>query len=492
MRTWGVVVSSLLAAMTTFAVVAGVKTFMNGSRQAQVAPAPPLALDSAAAAARLAEAVRIETISWDDRPDASADAFLALHALLERAYPNAHRVLKREKVANYSLLYTWPGADPSLKPVMLMAHQDVVPIAPGTEKDWLHPPFSGAVADGFVWGRGAWDDKSNLLGVFEAVEMLAASGAQPRRTLYIASGHDEEVGGQRGAAAIARLLESRNVSLEFVLDEGMIVTQGVAPGLKGPLALIGVAEKGYATFALSTSAAPGHSSMPPPRTVIGRTAEAAVRVEMNPPPAHLSGVPRETFETIAPEMPLTNRVLLSNLWLTEPLVRRELARQPASNAMLRTTAALTMFNAGSKSNVLPGHAQALINFRILQGDSVANLKAYLERTIRDPGVKVELFGDAREPTPVSPVDSPAYKLINRTIRETMPDAIVAPGLVIAGTDSRNMGNLSANIYRFLPIRAKPEDLARFHGTNERVSVKNYAETIGFFHRLLSVSVVAGG
>lgn len=490
MRVAVVALGLAAAAVGAFGLVATGKMLASGSRQIAVAPAPAQPVDGGAAG-RLGEAVRFPTISWDDRPDASAEAFLGLHAFLERAYPAAHRAMKREKVNGYSLLYTWEGGDPSLKPIMLMAHQDVVPIAPGTEKDWTHPPFSGAVADGYVWGRGAWDDKSNLLGVFEAVEALAAAGARPKRTLYIASGHDEEVGGARGAAEIARLLESRGVSLEFVLDEGMIVTEGIVPGLKGAAALIGLAEKGYATVSLSTRTAPGHSSMPPKRTAIGRVAEAAVKLETQPPAAYLSGVARESFETLAPEMAQPGRFLLSNLWLTEPLVRAQLAKTPAANAMLRTTAALTVFNAGAKSNVLPGHAEALVNFRILPGDSVAGVQDHARRVIDDPQVEVALAGPAREPTHVSPSDSPAYRLIARTIRETLPDAVVAPGLVIAGTDSRNMDGLTKNIYRFLPIRAKAEDLARFHGTNERVSVENYAETIRFFHRLLTVSVVEG-
>lgn len=189
------------------------RAFGESKPRASVAPAPKIDVDADAAARRLAGAVRFKTISYDGRPDASGDEFLALHDYLEKTFPAAHRAMKREKVGQFSLLYMWQGSDASLKPIMLMAHQDVVPVAPGTEKDWRHEPFSGDIADGFVWGRGAWDDKSNLLAVLEAVEKLAASGAQPKRTIYIASGHDEEVGGPRGATAIAKLLDQRGVKL---------------------------------------------------------------------------------------------------------------------------------------------------------------------------------------------------------------------------------------------------------------------------------------
>lgn len=473
------------------AVMAGRAASGRGKQEA-VAPAPAVSVDASAAAARLAGAVRIPTISWDDKPNASAEQFLALHDYLERTFPAAHRALKREKVGQYSLLYVWEGSDKSLKPAMLMAHQDVVPIAPGTEKNWQHEPFSGDIADGFVWGRGAWDDKSNLLSVMEAVEMLAASGAQPKRTLYIASGHDEEVGGIKGARAIAALLDSRGVKLEFVIDEGMIVTQGIVPTVQKPVAMIGLAEKGYATLSIEATGAPGHSSMPPRDTTIGAVAQGLAKLEANQMPARLDGVVRESLETLAPEMAPANRVVLSNLWLTAPLATKILGQASASNALMRTTTALTVFNAGAKENVLPGNAKALVNFRLAPGDSVASVLDHARYVVGNPLLKVAVEGEAREPSPTSPTDSAAYRLIERTIHETLPEAVVAPGLVIAGTDSRNMSPLTNNIYRFLPVRAKPEDLARFHGTNERIGVDNYAELIRFFHRLISVSVVQGG
>src|SRR5262249_50686402 len=170
-----------------------------------------------------------------------------------------------------------------------MAHQDVVPIAPGTEKDWLHEPFGGAIADGYVWGRGSWDDKGNLLAVLEALEQLVAAGFSPRRTVMLASGHDEETGGARGAQAIAALLKARGVGLEFVIDEGSLITDGAGRGVPGALALIGVAEKGAVTLSLTAETTPGHSSMPPRVSAIGALSAALSRLESNPMPARLGG-----------------------------------------------------------------------------------------------------------------------------------------------------------------------------------------------------------
>lgn len=486
-RTLGVL-TLLIGALTA---IMAWRAFGENRQRVAVAPAPKLDLDADAAARRLAGAVRFKTISYDGKPDASGDEFVALHDYLEKTFPAAHRAMKREKIGQFSLLYTWQGSDAALKPIMLMAHQDVVPIAPGTEKDWLHEPFSGDIADGFVWGRGAWDDKSNLLAVLEAIEKLAASGAQPRRTIYIASGHDEEVGGPRGATAIAKLLDQRGVKLEFVIDEGMIVLSGAIPGVEKPVALIGLAEKGSTTVLISAEGAPGHSSMPPTRSRIGEVAEAIYKLETNQMPARLQGVARQSMEALAPEMNGFNRFMLSNLWITEPLVRASMSRLPSSSAMMRTSTALTVFNAGEKSNVLPAKAAALVNFRIAPGDTAESVMQHVRYVVGNPLLKTATIGVSRDPSPVSPSDSDAYRLIERTVREIMPEAIVAPGLVIAGTDSRQMSELTPNVYRFVPVRAKPEDLARFHGTNERIGVDNYAEVIRFFHRLISVSAVEG-
>jgi carboxypeptidase PM20D1 len=251
---------SLAALVLLLAAAVGINTARKGSRQLQVEPLAPVAVDEPAVAARLAEAVRLKTVSSRDDANLNADQFKAFHALLQAKFPKTHASLKREVVGDLSLLYTWEGADTKAKPIMLMAHQDVVPIAPGTEGDWAVPPFSGEVKDGFVWGRGSWDDKGNLMSQMEAVEMLVASGYKPPRTIYLAFGADEEVSGMRGAAKIAALLKSRGVQMDFVIDEGLLVLEGVMPGISKPTALIGVAEKGYMSVVLKMAATPGHSS----------------------------------------------------------------------------------------------------------------------------------------------------------------------------------------------------------------------------------------
>ena len=482
-----------LALLVALILVIGVNTLRHASRQLQVPPAPPLAIDIDAASQRLAAGVRLRTVSHDGQDGASAAELLKLHALLEKSFPRVHASLQREIVGGYSLLYTWPGSDPAAKPILLMAHQDVVPIASGTEKDWQADPFGGEIRDGFIWGRGAWDDKANLFGIFEAVETLLAAGHQPRQTIYLASGHDEEIGGEQGAMAIVALLKSRGVRLDFVLDEGLLITEGILKGLDAPAALIGTAEKGYLTLSLSATATPGHSSMPGPETAIGMLAAALTRLEDRQMPAAFRGVAQELFDTIAPEMSGVNRVLLSNLWLFGPLVKAQLEKGASTNAMLRTTTALTVVQAGNKENVLPGRAEALVNFRLLPGDSVESVTAHVRTAAANEKISVSRAGKTpSEPSPISATASASYQLLNRTIRELFPGTVVAPGLMIGATDARHFLGIADAVYRFSPVRARPEDLPRFHGTNERISVANYAELIRFYHRLLGNAAAKPG
>lgn len=486
---------SVLAALALLAVLLAANTLRKPGRQLAVAPVSHVRVDADAAAHRLAGAVRLRTISYDERPDASADAFTRLRAYLQQAFPRTHGALQREVVGGHSLLYTWQGSDPAARPIMLVAHQDVVPIAEGTEKDWSVDPFAGIVRDGFVWGRGAWDNKSNLLAMLEAIETLLAQGFRPTRTLYLVAGHDEELGGEGGAKKVAEVLAARNVRVEFVIDEGTLITQGVVQGLDSPVAMVGIAEKGIMTVSLTAHDHPGHASMPPRETAIGMLSDALARLERQPMPNAVSGVAAEMFDTLAPEMRWPNRVLLSNLWLFAPLVKRELEKSRSSNALTRTTAALTVVRSGNKVNVVPAHAEAFVNFRMLPGDSQQDVLSHTEAVVGNPAVEVRRSGFASEASPVSATSSDAFRLVSTTIREVFPGTIVAPGLMVGATDARHMQPIADQVFRFSPVRARDDDLLRFHGTNERISITNYAEMIAFYHRLIEAANgrgVAGG
>lgn len=463
-----------------------VRALQLSSRQPRPQSLPALAIDADAAAARLAGGLRIPTISDGPEAPVRGAEFAQLHAYLEAQFPRVHGSLRREVVEGHSLLYTWPGRDGQAAPAVLLGHLDVVPVEPGTESAWEHPPFSGAIADGFVWGRGAIDDKFTVFGLLEAVELLLAEGFQPQRTVYLAFGHDEEVGGDRGAAVIAAELERRGVAAEFVLDEGGAVMAGAVPGLTNPLACIGVAEKGSVGIRLEARAEGGHSSAPPAHTAIGTLAAAIAALERNPLPPRFSPPVRAMLDHLAPDLPLLpHRLVLANLWLFEPFLLQALTAEPATNASVRTTAAATMIGGGVKENVLPASAWAVVNYRILPGDSAATVFAHVRNVVAEFGIEANALPRAREPTPVSPVDGTAYARLARVVRSVFPEALVVPYLTIGGTDARHYTRVSRNVYRFMPWVADRSDLARMHGTNERVSVVGYRQGIEFYAHLLA-------
>ena len=256
------------------------------------------------------------------------------------------------------------------------------------------------------------------------------------------------------------------------------------PGVAAPVAVVGVAEKGSVTVRLTAAATAGHSSMPSKTSAIGTLARSLVRLEASPMPAAIGGVAADMFDTVVPEMHGINRVVLSNRWLFAPLIRAQLERAPSTNAMLRTTTAITVIKGGNKENVLPGQAEALVNFRLIPGDSAAAVVDHVRHVIGDDRVAIEVVPPATEASPVASHTSAAYQILNRTIRESFPDVVVAPGLMIGGTDSRHMSAVAEDIFRFSPVRARAEDLPRFHGTDERMAVANYADLIRFYQALI--------
>jgi len=451
--------------------------------------------DPNAAVERLAESVRFRTISHEsnhadseEEREVRAEAekeFDRLLTWLERTYTRVFATLRRTKLDCHSLILEWPGRDRRLKPFLLASHMDVVPVDPETEAEWLHPPFSGDVADGFVWGRGTLDDKVGVVGILEAVEALIGSGFEPRRTLYLAFGHDEEVSGLNGALKIVHHFRQRNLTLEFVLDEGGSMTSAILKQVSKNVALVGIAEKGYLSAELVAHGPGGHSSMPTAENPIGILAQAVAKLYNNPMPASISGAVKEMLEFLAPDVDsLAERVVLSNLWLFSPVVTRALDRG-ATASSIRTSSALTRFNAGVKDNVLPKKATATINFRILPGETPADCVAYINRTVNDPRVEVSVLGDHTNlPSPVSPTDSLGWHVVQSTIHQLFPEVVVAPYLTMGATDGRYYHALTDNVYRFIPYVLGDDDLARIHGVNERVAVSDVTASVKFYGRLI--------
>jgi carboxypeptidase PM20D1 len=481
-----------LAVLVAVACAVVYKAATLESKQVAVAPAPRVEFDVEAATERLARAVTFKTISYQDPTDFDGAEFDGLHAFLAESFPRVHATLTREKVSNWSLLYTWMGTDPALKPIVLMAHLDVVPVVPGTEGDWEHDAYSGAITDGFIYGRGTMDDKSSAMAILESVEKLIEQGRQPVRTIYLAFGHDEEVGGALGAAAIVELMKSRGIAPEFVLDEGGVIVSGAMPGIEAPVATVGVAEKGYMTVKLTVNVDGGHSSQPPRETAIGIMSEAITRLQDRQMPGGIDGLSADMLAHVGPEMPFGLRIAMGNLWLFAPIIERQFAASPVMNAFLRTTTAPTIIQGGTKENVLPPEVSAIVNFRILPGDSREDVVDHIVRVVDDERVAVEPFMDqAVEASKVSPSEGPHFELIERTIREVAPGTVVTPYLVIGATDARKFEVICDNVYRFLPMPILNDDLKRMHGTNERIAIETYATMLQFYHRLIENAAMQG-
>ena len=454
------------------------------TRQIVTSPAQLISVDPEAESRRLSGAVQFRTVSYEQPQEFPAEEFRRLQSYLEAQFPVVHQRLTREAVGEFSSLYTWNGSDPKLPAAVLMGHIDTVPIVPDTEVRWQYPPFSGEIRDGFIWGRGTMDDKFAVVGILSAVESLLKAGFQPTRTVYLVFGHDEELGGPRGAEQIAKLLESRKVQADFVLDEGGAIVEGAVPGFERPVATIGIAEKGSISLELEVKTEGGHSSTPPEHTAIGILSAGIEKLENKQMPKGLRGAAGSFMQYVAPELPFSYRLALGNLWLFEPVIGAALGASPAVNATLRTTTAVTMIHGGVKANVLPTDARATVNFRTLPGDTSDVVTEHVRRVIDDPRIQIRVSEDARDASPISPTDSEAFTRLQTTIGQVFPNVVVAPFLTLGGTDSRHFTGIGRNVYRFSPLFATQEDLARVHGTNERIGVDNFARAIQFYAHLI--------
>ncbi len=461
------------------------KTVSFKPKQVDAEQAEATRVDVQKAVQNLSRAVKFRTISDSNQAKINPLEFESFHQFLEEAFPRLHDALIKEVIDDYGLLYTWKGKDSNVKPILLMAHMDVVPIAQDTLNDWHYPPFEGRVAEGFVWGRGTLDDKLSLLGIMEAVEALLTENYTPRRTIYLAFGHDEEVGGQRGALQIARILISRGGKCEYILDESGAVATGILPWISSPVALIGIAEKGYLTLKLSVEHEGGHSSMPSLNNAIGILATAIHNLDKNPFPSRLDGTMGQFFEYVGPELPPTMKFFIANKWLFGGLIKSQLKGAPSSYALIHTTTATTVVRAGQLENMLPQRAEAVVNLRLLPGDTIDYAIEYVKRAVGDQRVKVSIAGNsACEASKISDVRSEGFKILERTIRQVFPDSLVAPFLVPASTDARHYSGISDSILRFLPIRMDKDDFKRIHGTNERIGVDNYKSAVEFYIQLI--------
>ena len=434
----------------------------------------------------LCEAIRCKTVSHTDESLTEWEEFEKLHRVFEEKYPLLHEKLTKRAVGKAGIIYTWQGSDPSLKPIALIGHQDVVPVQQEKLSDWTHPPFDGIIADGYIWGRGATDMKNHVVGVLESVETLLEEGFVPRRTVLICLGYNEELLDTEAASApmISKTLENDGIMLESVLDEGgAVLDLNIPHVINKRIAGVGVAEKGYCDFEISIDAKGGHSSTPPRHSAVGELSKAILDLENHQFPAKITGEMKKIVDTIARSTELPVRLIGCNMFALLPALKPVLASIPPVASVMRTTTAVTMTNGSPQANVLPQKATATVNFRVLPGDTIADVEKHIRRVIRNKNINVRLLG-GNEPSVISPTDTPTMKAISQLSCGLFDTSIPAPFVVMGATDARHYQNLTNQIYRFSPFVMPPEILMLAHGTDERISVDCLEDGIVFFKKYI--------
>lgn len=442
---------------------------------------------------RFIEALNIPTISYE-RGRYEPAQLLKLIDHIELSFPEIHRsqFVTRERISNYSLVYTINGTNKNLKPYLLTAHLDVVP---ALKENWSSDPFRAVIKeDNYIYARGTIDCKHLLISMLEAFEYMLRRHFRPQRSFYLVFGHDEEINGLEGAQTIAKLLKERleasgHDQLEYILDEGNIIAKTRFPGIDYDIGLVGVVEKGYATVNISARGAVGHGSMPPLQTAITKLCTALSKFHANLFPSYLGlGVEREMIEIFARYASWPYKLAYSNFWLFKPIFSYVFSSDPSLNSLIRTSTAVNIINGGTKENVLPDSAYAIINHRVHPLQSVAEVLEFDKQIVNDPAVSVNL-SRSNDPTPTAPysANSYGYQLIRQTILQIYPRTVVVPSTFLAASDSRWYTNLTQSIYKFSAIAVHLEEMKRFHGDDERISLENYENLINFFHHLIQNS-----
>lgn len=479
----------VLAALTLiliFVIYLLVNTFNFKSTQVQNKPATVFKINRTSIE-NFSKAIKIKTVSPENAIDFDSLQFRNFDTFLMETYPLVDSLLEKKTFNSFSFLYKWTGSDPSLKPIILMAHLDVVPVIEANLPDWKHPPFGGDIINDTIWGRGTIDDKVGVIGIMESLELLLKEGFKPTRSLYISLGHDEEIGGENGAEAIAQFLKDKNVEAEFVLDEGGSIVQHMIPDIDKDVALIGIAEKGFVSLELTVKMEGGHSSMPEKETAIDVLSNAIVTLKQHPFPATISPPIDGFIKNLGPEMPFINRLVFANKSLFESVITGIYETSASGNALVRTTTAPTIFNSGVKDNVIPQSASATVNFRIIPGETVASVTERIKALINDERIMIKEGVFISEPSKVSSTSSFGYQTLQKTISEIYPEVLVAPYLVVGGTDSRHLNDISDNIYRFSAIKLNKGNIKSFHGLNERLPIKDFENSIRFYYQIIKNS-----
>ena len=469
----------LPALVVVFLAVILIRTARFTPHPQEEVEAAPVTLNEEKIVADMSAMIRCRTVSNRDERLVDWDEFTKFQDLLAQRFPLIHEKATLHKLGKTGLLYHLKG-ESDAAPSVCMAHYDVVPVE---EDGWSRPAFDGLVEDGVIWGRGTLDTKGTLCGVMEALEQLLAAGYTPKNDLYLSFSGQEEVDGPC-CRDIVSYLDAQGIRPALVVDEGGAVVDHVFPGVPGQCALIGIAEKGNVSMDFSLASQGGHASTPPPHTILGQLSRAAVAIENHPFPRRLTRPVAEMFDTLGRHSSFLYRMIFANLWCFEPVLDLICRKSGGElNAMMRTTVAVTRMEGSRAYNVLPPSASMGINVRLMGGDTIESAQAYLKKVIANDQIAIRVV-DGGNPSAVSETTGPAWDTLCRAIRQTWPEALVSPYLMMAGSDSRNYCAISDHVYRFCAMHLSKEERGMIHGHNERVPVKTLLRTVEFYLRLL--------
>lgn len=474
--------SLLISALLLLLIVLTAKTLMQRKTPLPCTESREVKRDAHAEQA-LCNAITCRTISHEKSEETDWSAFSALQQLISQTYTlcETHRITDAD-LGPHNLLYRFEGKDASSEPALLTAHLDVVGAA---DEAWSHDPFAGNLEDGFVWGRGSFDCKLQVITILEAFEELLKRGEQTQRTWYVAFGCDEECNAStEGAVRIAAWLANHKVHLSLVLDEGGVVSQNYIKGFKQDIAVVGVAEKGYLDLELSVVREAGHSSTPSFPTALGTLSRGLARLERHQMRPYLTAPVRTMLKSLGEQGPFAYSLLFLNPRLFKQVLFSVFSKNPTLNALIRTTVVPTVVSASDKSNVIALEAKAQVNIRLLCNQTKEEAIAWVKRTLADPSIRITVVRHT-PPSPVSRTDTEVFASLKETILSTFPEALVTPYLMLGATDARKYQGICDQVFRFTPARMDRSEIGRMHAPDERISCENIALAKQFYTRLIS-------
>ena len=463
------------ALLVLLLLIAVVRTLLMPNKRSDYA-APEADARAMLLAQKLSKMIQYDTTSHANVHE--EEKFLGFHKVLEELFPLVHEKLERT-VIDGNLLYYWKGKS-SEKPILLMSHQDVVP----AEGEWLHEPFSGDIADGKVWGRGASDTKCSVMAFFEAVEELLREGYTPDCDVYLASSCTEEWAGD-GAPKIVEELKRRGVELFIVCDEGGGIISEPIGGIKGNFAMVGVFEKGKADVKFTARSTGGHASAPAKNTPIARLAAFVNEVEAHTP-FKRKFLPEVSamFARLAPYAPFGLKLVMGNLWLFAPIMKSVLGRISAqAGAMLQTTIAFTMQSGSDAYNVLPQEATLGANMRFIPHQGEKESLEIIKALAAKHGLETEIVHSNDYTEPVD-INGEAFKLVEKVIGETFPGLPVSPYVMTGATDAQFYQPICPSCIRFAPVIYGPEQMKGMHGLNENIEYNCLPGAVSFYQNLI--------